>query len=87
MNSTRHVRQRAVDDDDVWHVGFAHVDRVETGRGLDDDEFGPPRMRLATLRMTLESSTNMQRFISDPSFLMPDRRQCPRPVRSLARVA
>ena len=29
---------------------------------------GPPRMRLATFRMTLESSTNMQRFISGPSF-------------------
>ena len=64
MNSTAVMSgKRAVDDDDVGHVGRAHADSVEAGGGLDDQKSGPPRMRFATFRMTAESSTNMQRFI------------------------
>ena len=33
----RHVGKRAVDDDDVGHVGHAHVERVEPAAGFDDD--------------------------------------------------
>ena len=33
----RHVGKRAVDDDDVGHLGHAHVERLESAAGFDDD--------------------------------------------------
>ena len=33
----RHVGKRAVDDDDVGHLGHAHLERLESAAGFDDD--------------------------------------------------
>jgi hypothetical protein len=45
----RHVGQAAVDDDDVGHVGLAHVERLVGAAGLDDEQVGPGQDALGDL--------------------------------------